>query len=423
MRTVATSMSTNVPDEILLPLVRETATRLTERQPQIARELSERLTQEIDRLDVDSQMVELLNASVDANSKAFLYVLANSIPADRLTPITAAVEYALRLAQRGVPAYSLVRAYHMGQSDFTQYVFEVVQQLNCDPDLRIHVLRHIANIQSIFSNANQRFVLEAYEREAQRWSSRRGSLQAALINRILSNQPVDIATLEAGTGYLFDQFHVATAAWTRNEPNTGDLRSLEHFVRELASECGCIGQPLITAADHQTIWAWLPFGRRAPQPDMDSIRGFAARSGPYEVTFGLPGAGLSGFSRSHQQAQAAKAVMIVAQDFPNAVGFGDPGVGIMSLLVGDIAATHRWLHDVLGPLASNDQSNASLRKTLRVFFGTGENYAKTAEQLGLHRNTIKYRVNKALEDLGAMGRNRQDIAIALMVYDVLGSAS
>jgi hypothetical protein len=95
-------------------LVAEAALRLDVRQPQIARAMSDLIAREIKSLDVDPAFIELLRASVDANTKTITHILINDIPIERLQPTTAAVEYALRLAQRDIPANSLVRAYNGG---------------------------------------------------------------------------------------------------------------------------------------------------------------------------------------------------------------------------------------------------------------------------------------------------------------------
>jgi DNA-binding PucR family transcriptional regulator len=40
--------------------------------------------------------------------------------------------------------------------------------------------------------------------------------------------------------------------------------------------------------------------------------------------------------------------------------------------------------------------------------------------MNLHRNTVKYRINKALGDPVAAGRDKLDLALALQVCELLG---
>ena len=72
----------------------------------------------------------------------------------------------------------------------------------------------------------------------------------------------------------------------------------------------------------------------------------------------------------------------------------------MALLCADLNATRAWVHSTLGALAIDDEPQARLRETARVFLSTGGSFTATAEQLMLHKNTVHYRIRKAEEILG-----------------------
>ncbi|SDX65219.1 hypothetical protein SAMN05216215_101391 [Saccharopolyspora shandongensis] len=114
---------------------------------------------------------------------------------------------------------------------------------------------------------------------------------------------------------------------------------------------------------------------------MADVRRFAEEAGDCRIALGLPGRGTAGFRRSHAQAQAARSVALASPDdqTPPAVGFGDQGVAIVSMLAKDVDETRQWVRDVLGQLAVANEHAATLRETMRFFFRTGENYARTAE--------------------------------------------
>ncbi|MEU2448437.1 helix-turn-helix domain-containing protein, partial [Streptomyces althioticus] len=124
---------------------------------------------------------------------------------------------------------------------------------------------------------------------------------------------------------------------------------------------------------------------------------------------------------SHEQATAAYSVAAVP-DTPQrpVVSFGDRGVAVVSLLSENIDSTKSWVWEVLGPLADDTPSAASLRTTLSVYFAHGESHLHTANHMNLHRNTVKYRINKALGDPVAAGRDKLDLALALQVCELLG---
>ena len=82
-----------------------------------------------------------------------------------------------------------------------------------------------------------------------------------------------------------------------------------------------------------------------------------------------------------------------------------------------------WVAETLGPLADDDDHNARLRDTLRVFLQENGSHKTTAERLTLHRNTVQYRVHKAEESLNRpIIQDRLRIELALLAAQWLGSA-
>ena len=63
----------------------------------------------------DARILELLGNSVEGNVDTILHALRYDIAVERVEAPTAALEYARRLAQHGVPVNALVRAYRLGQ--------------------------------------------------------------------------------------------------------------------------------------------------------------------------------------------------------------------------------------------------------------------------------------------------------------------
>jgi DNA-binding PucR family transcriptional regulator len=64
-----------------------------------------------------------------------------------------------------------------------------------------------------------------------------------------------------------------------------------------------------------------------------------------------------------------------------------------------------------------------LRETLRVFLGTGSSNKAAADQLHLHINTVKYRVNSAVKRRGRpITDDRLDVEVALLLCHWFGTA-
>ena len=76
---------------------------------------------------------------------------------------------------------------------------------------------------------------------------------------------------------------------------------------------------------------------------------------------------------------------------------------------------------MLGSLARDTEDAARKRETMRIFLESAENYSDTATRLHLHRNTVKYRLTKAEEELGRPpGDRRINTQLALTACHLLG---
>ncbi|PKZ64859.1 PucR family transcriptional regulator [Gordonia terrae] len=395
------------------------AKTLQENVSDIVSELSAMMAREIDQLDTDPKLVELLEASVHGNVSTIIHVLANDIPIEHLQPTTAAVEYALRLAQRDVPSNSLVRAYHLGQNSVMRQCYRLVEDLDLDAGQSMALTRHISDVLSGYIDWISLYVFEAYEDERRRWLGVEGNVQSAAIHSFLDSAEPDERAFESETGYPLDRRHVALILWSSDdEPR--ELVTLTHAARELGTRLGGGAPPIVTAIDRSTVWAWIPLVGRDITDDSSVVTVRSTVPAGIRVAVGLPASGARGFRRTHEQARAAYSVATMPGGTADRViGFGDRGVAVVSLLARDLESTRAWVREVLGALAEDTPTANMLRETLSVYFATKESHLHTAERLNLHRNTVKYRVGKALAEVPA-DRDRLDLALALTVCEFLG---
>ena len=408
---------------IVSGLVVEVARRLRLRQTEITDAMSELLARDVAGLNLDQQLIEMLYASVEGNVSTIFHILGNDISLEHLQPTTAAVEYALRLAQRGIPGNSLRRAYHVGQDNLMAACFDEVQVLDCAPELKVEVLHRLSQVTAQYIDWITQYVLQAYDDERQRWISASGNVHSSLIHAMISGKTDGSDSFSAETGYALDQCHIGVIVWTvEADPGAEALMGLEQLVRVLGAKTFCVAQPMFTAIDRTTGWAWLPRGRDSSPISGDVVRELVAKTDGGRIALGLPAAGLAGFRRTHEQAEAARFVALASVGaVPAALGYGDQGVAIVSVLARDIETTRTWVGGVLGALAQDTPNNARLRETLHTFLGTGGSYAQSAELLNLHRNSVKYRIEKALDLRGRpLTDDRLDVELALQVCHFLG---
>ncbi|MCF8589196.1 PucR family transcriptional regulator [Gordonia liuliyuniae] len=411
-----------IDDAALTERLHEIARRLRDEEVEVTAAIMNAIVAGIDRLGDDPGLTEMLQASVHGNVTTIIHVLANDIPVDRLQPTTAAVEYALRLAQREVPSNSLVRAYHIGQIVLLRDVFAKVDELGLNTSDSMEVLRRVSDVVYRYIDWITRYVFDAYEQERQRWMGVQSHMLTSAIHALLGSTPPDEARLQREIRYRLDQRHSALILWSTDDDVS--VRDLDRTARSLAARLHADGDPLITAIDRRTVWMWVPHGARAKTIGADTVRSALTSEAGIGAAVGLPGVGVPGFRRSHQQAQSAFTVATMKADHGGTtdpvVAYGDRGVAVVALLARDVDSTRAWVHDVLGPLATPGETAAVLRETLSAYYATGDSHLRAAERLTVHRNTVKYRVTKALAE--APASDRLDISVALIVCEFLGDA-
>lgn len=379
------------------------------------------LIEAITELQGDPTIVELLEASIDGNLKTIAQVIRFDIPIAEISAPPPALEYARRLAQRGVSSSALLRAYRLGQETATAWSLERISEEEPDPKVAYAAGQAFVAITFRYIDAVSEQVLNVYEGERERWLANRNTVRAEVLADLLDGEALDATTAENALGYRLRQPHLGVVLWSVGEPSTGDLGNLERRLGRLARTLGGKGQPLFVAQDRATAWGWIPLGAGAQVPDAalhEDPEGPGIR-----VAVGVPAVGVEGFRSSHLDALRAQAVALVAQDRARAVtSYADPEVRAAALLSADLEATRRLVRTALGGLAEDSDSAARLRETLRVFLSTRNSFAATSELVHLHKNTVKYRVDRAVAVRGrGVDEDRLDLELALIACRWLGS--
>jgi len=405
--------------------VAETAERLHNRLADLSSAMRESLEDQIPELRGDERIMELLGPSVEGNVDTILRALRYDIAVERVEAPTAALEYARRLAQHGVPVNALVRAYRLGQRLMNELVFTEVRALDISEQMRYAVIEAITATLFEYIDWISQQVVAAYEDERERWLENQNSVRALRVREILAaTKPIDVDATSTSIRYPLRWHHLALVMWYPEASADGqELAGLQRFLRELGEAAGAAAGSLFVAADRTCGWGWLPYrASKAELADVAAkIRQFIeTRPDSPSVAIGTVAAGIEGFRQSHREAESAHRVAMVGKREPTVIAATDPGVSIVGLLNGDITDTRVWVAKVLGDLAGDDESDARLRETLRVFLGCGSSYKMAAEELNLHFNTVKYRVGRAVARRGSeIGsprfEDRLDVELALLV--------
>jgi len=406
--------------------VAETAVRLNDRLAEVASQIRRSLEDDIPELRGDAGLVELLGTSVEGNVDTIVHSLRHDIAVERVEAPTAAFEYARRLAQRGVPVNALVRAYRLGQRRLNEIVFGEVRALDIGPEVRLAVIEAIGAMLFEYIDWISQQVVVVYEGERERWLENQNSVRALRVREILAGKSaIDADAATEALGYPLRWHHLAIIVWY---PDTGtegnEVDRLQRFVRDLGTAADAAASPLFVAADRMCGWGWLPF-RAAARDAVEKVRRFTAGNpGSPSVGIGTMAAGVEGFRRSHRQAQSGRDVALARGEHePTVIASADPGLAAAALLCNEIDPARGWVAEVLGDLAADNENDARLRHTLRVFLRCDSSYKLAAEELHLHANTVKYRLGRAISRRGRpIAGERLDVELALLVCDWYGTA-
>lgn len=403
----------------------EVVGRLEARLAQVTLSIQQMLVDNIAELGDDGQLVELLRDTVAANVDTFFSAIRHSIPIRQVEPPTAALEYARRLAQRDVSADALVRAYRLGHRGALGVVLDEIRGAQLDPQVSLDVFDLMSSVSFEYIDWISQRVVETYQAERERWLHNRNALRGRQVRDLLAGGEVDVDDRTAAIRYPLHRSHVAVVVWWADAVRSADLDSMERFVRGLAESAGALDAPLFISVDGVTGWGWIPFPAGTGAEVVEIIRAAAARAadGP-NITVGAPLPDVAGFRNSHRQAQLARDVLLSSDSAGRRVATAADAGLMMAALLGDrVADAAVWVGGVLGPLATDSENDERLRETLRIFLRTGASYKAAGDELHLHVNSVRYRVQRAIERRGRpIDTDRLDVEVALVLCEYYGSA-
>ena len=256
--------------------VAEIAGRLHDRLAEASAAIFRSLEGQIPELRGDAGLLELLGNSVEGNVDTILHALRYDIAVERVAAPTAALEYARRLAQHGVPVNALVRAYRLGQRGMNELIFAELRAIDVPESTRVAVIEAITGTMFDYIDWMSQQVVAVYEDERERWLENQNSIRGVRVREILAaTKTIDVDTATTSIRYPLRWHHVGLVMWFPDLGAEGDeLPRLQRFLRELGEAAGVDSSPLFVAADRVCGWGWLPY-RAALDDAVETVRRFA----------------------------------------------------------------------------------------------------------------------------------------------------
>jgi purine catabolism regulator len=183
---------------------------------------------------------------------------------------------------------------------------------------------------------------------------------------------------------------------------------------------------------------FLPISRREASEIKDALvdrlRSVCARieseNAPYTVSIGVSRIAetVDGFRQAYGDARHSFEVGRALGGRTGSHVAHFDGLGLFRFVPTSESATtlKEFCEDVLGPLLARDRGSSSrLVETLRVFLAQNQNHAEAARALGVHYNTVRYRLARIKDIVGDVFSNPQrrlTLEVALHLYPLLSRA-
>ncbi|MFC4463763.1 PucR family transcriptional regulator [Streptomyces xiangluensis] len=212
---------------------------------------------------------------------------------------------------------------------------------------------------------------------------------AQAVRNLLAGVPGSGGACERLLGLDFSDHHLAVVVTGAGE-SVGQLR---RFAFELTRALGA-SPPLLVPRDRDAVWLLTSWQRPPGTGLTERARGAVSAPQGLQVALGSVGQGVDGIRSSLLRAQAAEKLM---PKWTTSWLCGYDEIAIPALLTKDPLEARLIVEETLGELGRADPWYAELRETLRLYLAFGRSRVRVAEELYVSRNTVAYRVQKALQ--------------------------
>lgn len=359
-------------DEELMPRIGEISKR-------IGRAIQLRLDP---NADVEPQWPADTLASVEANLRVQLTAWATGQDLSDARPPEPAIGYARLYAREGKELSTLLRAYRVGQEELLRILRHELEALLPARRL-IGAIDAVSALVFTYNDA----VLARLERdfEEERAACRQNvvALRRQTIAAIFDDVEVDPAEASRQLGYDLNRRHLGAVLWGAGE---AELLTAAAQIGEQLGAGRHLADPLgsLSLAVWYGTWSELDPAVISPPAGV-------------RCATGRPGAGYAGFRTTHLEARLAHRVSSTCAIEDAHVEHDR--VALAGLLCADPEAARSFARSELGPLLGGrrPEAMARLRETLSVYFEELASVSRTARRLGVHENTVQYRLHGAAD--------------------------
>ncbi|MEW6472779.1 MAG: helix-turn-helix domain-containing protein [Actinomycetota bacterium] len=313
----------------------------------------------------------------------------------RLAP--EAIAYMQDIAREGHPIEVLFQIGHVGQAFLLRNWRVFLYERARDHELILGAVGYCQQFTLAWIEQLCRQWKEIYLAERGRSVDVSEALRAAAVRRLLTGADAPHDLDAAGREIRFDLSGPLRAFVLWADRPRSDLRNVLRRHANVVARVLSDGEALLIPWGEDLVAGWAPDGGPLPRAKLRAL--LASQPGvTTRVAFGSVQAGIEGFRRSHEEALEARRVARLS---------ARPGpvheyrtLALTALATSDLNQARRFVAEELGPLAGQDDATVRIAATLRVWFEEMGNTIQTARRLGIHKNTVLYRVQRAEQLLG-----------------------
>lgn len=338
------------------------------------------------RLNLETLILDIFMSSVLKNSDHHTLKLIPSM--------------ARQAARREVPFSSIVKNMRANQINWINSYFAASESRTLSPAT---VQRLVTCGAGVVDELIEYFVL-AYLDERQLLMEGQIAKRRALVEKLITHEAsldeVDFKQIKDDHGLDLQHFHIGIVISDITAKHNADLSKLQRNLQKALAG----GTALVVSATQQITWAWVSTPHPPTHVQIRRLEDALAHVTGARCALGEAANGHDGFRRTHLQARDVSSVA-TPSSIKGVLRWSDH---VLTILLGqDLEKAAWYVHSVLGPLAEKSPKAAAHRKTLGAYLLSGNSLLHGAESLGIHRNTLVYRLQQIETLLNHSARERE----------------
>lgn len=379
--------------------------------------LNRSVGEEVPLLVTDRELQRDLTTSTRSQLLTFMSLtteLDSTAAQQDIRPPEEAHALARTIARRGLELRVLSQLYHAGHRAMLSYVTEFIEQRELAPEFKVALVTMMWEQTAEWINRTLEDLTLTYTAERESLLQGAFSLRADTVREILDGSQTDESRASGLLGYSLQRRHTAAVLWLENpEPGRGGAGELDRAIHQLVPGHSAADVLSMSSGTHG-VWAWIAADDWA-QRTLDTAHPGAG----VRIAVGEPAKGIEGFRQSHREAIAAQRIAESGQGSQVFTRYRD--VELVSMLATNPGALRAFVTRQLGPLLTVGSPHEQMRTTLQAFLACQGNQEATARRLKVHKNTVRYRLQR-LQDLldRDLYADRVTLDLAMQCVDTFG---